>query len=443
MSSELIDTSATVKNDALNKNNGDWQPDLLRNKLDERYVEIRGLTEKICQPLHPEDYVVQSMSNASPAKWHIAHVTWFFETFVLKEFNAAYTTAFPQYDYLFNSYYVQAGERFTREYRGLLSRPSVQDVYNYRKSVDDEIRTLLQRVEEARLRELAAVMEIGFNHEQQHQELMITDLKHMLSINPLNPAYQEKSLPEDRIAPALDFISFEEGLYEVGHDGGAAFSFDNELPRHRTFLEGFELASRLVTNAEYMAFMKDKGYENQVLWLSDGWPVVESEAWEAPAYWIKNEGEWHQKTLYGLQKVHPQDPVSHVSYYEADAYARWASARLPREAEWEVAARQCEIKGQLAEDGVFQPVASNETSQNGLYQIYGSVWEWTQSPYTPYPGYKPLEGALGEYNGKFMANQFVLKGGSCATSKTHIRPTYRNFFHPPLRWQFTGIRLAK
>ncbi len=413
-----------------------------RKTLADRYRSVRRVSEKICKPLQTEDYVVQSMPDASPAKWHIAHVTWFFETFVLSKFRKDYVSAFPQYDYLFNSYYVQAGERFTRAERGLLSRPSVEDVYRYRKAIDEEIESLIEHLDDSRLKEFGRIMEIGFNHEQQHQELLITDLKHMFSINPLHPEYRQKSFPSDRKAPELNYMKFDEGLYEIGHDG-QNFCFDNELPRHRTFLESFELATRPVTNKEFMAFMEDGGYENQVLWLSDAWPVVEQHGWNAPMYWLRRDEGWYQKTLYGVAKVHPEDPVTHISYYEADAFARWAGARLPREAEWELACRECRLSGHLGEREIYQPLADDTDQGNGLYQMYGSVWEWTCSPYSPYPGYKPLEGALGEYNGKFMANQFVLRGGSCATSGTHIRPTYRNFFHPHLRWQFTGIRLAR
>lgn len=413
-----------------------------RKTLADRYRSVRKFSENICAPLSTEDYIVQSMPDASPAKWHLAHISWFFETFVIKKFDAEYTSDFPYYDYLFNSYYVQAGERFNRSQRGMITRPNVDDVYAYRKAIDEKVIELIMHADDATLHEMAEVMEIGFNHEQQHQELMITDMKHMFSINPLNPEYVKKSFPEDRKAPELSFIPFEEGLYEIGHDGGS-FCFDNETPRHRQFLESFELASRPVINREFMEFMEAGGYENQLLWLSDAWPVVQEEGWQAPMYWIKKNDEWYQKTLYGLKKVHPEDPVTHISYYEAEAYARWAGARLPREGEWEVACQNCRLEGHLVEDEIYQPIARQQDQGNGLHQMYGGVWEWTQSPYTPYPGYKPLEGALGEYNGKFMINQMVLRGGSCATSGTHIRSTYRNFFHPHLRWQFTGLRLAR
>lgn len=413
-----------------------------RKTLADRYRSVRKFSEKIAAPLKTEDYIVQSMPDASPAKWHLAHITWFFETFLIKKFDERYTSDFPQYDYLFNSYYVQAGERFSRDQRGMISRPTVKDVYAYREEIDKTVIDLIMNAESETLDEMAEVLEIGFNHEQQHQELMITDMKHMFSINPLNPEYEKKTFDENRKAPELNFISFDEGLYEIGHDG-RSFCFDNETPRHRQFLEAFELASRPVINREFMEFIDDGGYQNQLCWLSDAWPVVQEQGWEAPMYWIKKDGEWHQKTLYGLKKVHPEDPVTHISYYEAEAYARWAGARLPREGEWEIACQQCRLEGHLAERETYQPIAEIRDQGHGLHQMYGGVWEWTQSPYTPYPGYKPLEGALGEYNGKFMINQMVLRGGSCATSGTHVRPTYRNFFHPHLRWQFTGLRLAR
>jgi ergothioneine biosynthesis protein EgtB len=413
-----------------------------RKTLADRYRSVRRFTERICEPLGNEDYVVQSMPDASPAKWHIAHVTWFFETFVLAKFVDGYESDFPHYDYLFNSYYVQAGERFTRSQRGLLSRPGVDDVFRYRKAIDNRILELIMEAGSERMEELGQVLEIGFNHEQQHQELLITDLKHMFSVNPLNPEYESARFSEGRKAPEMKFVSFSGGLVETGHDG-SGFCFDNELPRHKVFLEPFELASRLITNREYMVFMEEGGYRNQVLWLSDAWSVVEQNGWDSPLYWIKKENGWYHKSLYGLMKVHPEDPVTHISFYEADAYARWAGARLPREAEWETACESCRLSGQLAEQQLWHPLAGGDSQGGGLFQMYGTAWEWTQSPYSPYPGYKPLAGALGEYNGKFMANQFVLRGGSCATSGTHIRSTYRNFFHPHLRWQFTGIRLAR
>jgi len=418
-----------------------------REALSSRYSKVRGFSEAFCEPLVTEDYVIQSMPDVSPTKWHLAHTSWFFETFILMKAVPSYTPISPQYAYLFNSYYVLAGERHYRPQRGLISRPTVEDIYAYRLHVDESMINFIERGSEGALEEFLPILEIGLHHEQQHQELMVTDIKHVFSQNPLKPAYII-STSADRggsESPGdIEWIEFPEGLHWIGNPG-EGFAYDNELPSHREFVDSFSIASRLVTNGEYIEFIEDGGYETQVLWLSDGWAVRESNGWQAPLYWEKRDGSWHYYTLSGMREVDPAEPVSHVSFYEAEAYATWAGARLPTEAEWERAAADIEIKGNFVEQGNFHPapLEGNKESKGSIKQIYGDVWEWTRSAYTPYPGFKTLPGALGEYNGKFMSNQMVLRGGSCATSIAHIRKTYMNFFPPDARWQFMGIRLAK
>ncbi len=413
----------------------------------ERYKNVRGFTEQLCEPLVTEDYVIQSMPDVSPTKWHLAHVTWFWETFLLTPADADYKCLHPQYAYLFNSYYNTLGERHCRPNRGLISRPTVEETYQYRAYVDEHVISLLGKLDERRLAELTPIFTLGLHHEQQHQELMLTDIKHVLSNNPLYPTYKSRVSTNGariaaRVAP-LEWVSFPESLDWIGHEGGS-FSFDNEGPRHRQFVQSFQLASRLVTNGEYMEFMEDGGYKNPLLWLSEGWATVNQEEWEAPLYWEKRDGRWWMMTLSGLREVEGAEPVCHVSYFEADAYARWADARLPTEAEWEIAAKDVPIEGNFVDDGLFHPAPLSAATTGGkLAQMYGDVWEWTQSSYSPYPGFKPAAGAVGEYNGKFMCNQYVLRGGSCATSLSHIRPTYRNFFPSNAQWQFMGMRLAK
>ncbi len=408
----------------------------------ERYKQVRSFTEQLCEPLATEDYVIQSMPDVSPAKWHLAHVTWFWETFVLSPALSGYQSLHPQYAYLFNSYYNTLGERHCRPKRGLISRPTVKETYEYRRYVDEHMLGLLEKLDGRQLAELTPIMTLGLHHEQQHQELIVTDIKHVLSCNPLYPVY----LPRARAAssvPPMEWISFPEGVYWVGYEGNG-FCFDNEGPRHRQFVQPFQLASRLVTNGEYLEFMQDGGYENPLLWLSEGWGKVRAEEWKAPLYWENIDGRWMVMTLSGLREVDKAEPVCHVSYYEADAYARWAEARLPTEAEWEVAAQDVPVEGNFVESGLFHPAPLNVATAGGkLAQMYGDVWEWTQSSYSPYPGFRPAAGAVGEYNGKFMCNQYVLRGGSCATSLSHIRPTYRNFFPADAQWQFMGIRLAQ
>ena len=407
--------------------------------LHTRYHEVRQATVKLCEPLSPEDCVVQSMPNCSPAKWHLAHTSWFFETFVLERAFPDYVRFNPQFRVLFNSYYQSVGEQYSRPMRGLLSRPTLDEVLKYRKHVDRFMISVLE--DGGRCAAASSVIELGLHHEQQHQELILTDIKHMLSFNPLRPAYSDVVGPAGK-APPLNWNEHEGGVKWIGQGDEDSFAFDNEEPRHRVFIEPFELASRPVTNAEYIAFMEAGGYEHPDLWLSDGWYAVNDQHWRAPLYWESRDGAWFSFTLSGLRELRPEEPVCHLSFYEADAFARWAGARLPTEAEWESATGGVPIEGNFVERGVLHP-APGADSGDGLIQMFGDVWEWTQSPYTPYPGFNPAEGALGEYNGKFMCNQIVLRGGSCATPQSHIRATYRNFFPPDARWQFSGIRLAR
>jgi len=409
-----------------------------------RYKQVREFTERLCKPLVTEDYVIQAMPDVSPPKWHLAHTSWFFETFILAAASPRYRSPHTAYAYLFNSYYVAAGERHCRPKRGLLSRPTVEEVYRYRAYVDEHMTSLLEGLNGAEFEIWAPIIELGLHHEQQHQELLLTDLQYNFACNPLRPAYVTSEIPRSaEDVSALQWVSFPEGVYSIGHDG-RGFAFDNELPRHRSFVEPFQLASRLITNGEYLDFVADGGYERPELWLSMGWETVQREGWKAPLYWEERDGTWWMMTLAGMQPVQAAAPVCHVSYYEADGYARWAVARLPTEVEWEVAAMRVPMAGNFVEQQNFRAVPLSQTDTAvPVAQMFGDVWEWTESHYSPYPGYTPARGALGEYNGKFMVNQFVLRGGSCATSVSHIRPTYRNFFPADARWQFTGIRLAR
>jgi ergothioneine biosynthesis protein EgtB len=400
---------------------------------------VRRFTEALCEPLSAEDCQAQSMEDASPAKWHLAHTTWFFETFVLEAAVRGYRHFHPQFRVLFNSYYQSVGAQHARPQRGLLTRPSLAEVRDYRRHVDELLVDLLER---GRLGEdLLAVVELGVNHEQQHQELILTDLKHLLAQSLLAPIY--RSCPSARAAEvgAAGWQAFGEGLRFVGHDGHG-FAFDNEQPRHRCFVSAFELGTRLVTNGEFLSFIADGGYARPELWLSDGWNVVNTRGWRSPLYWREEGGRRQMFTLAGLRELRLDEPVCHVSFYEADAYARWAGARLPTEAEWELAAGDTLKKGNFVESGFLHPVPARGPA-GATVQLFGDVWEWTRSAYEPYPGYRPAAGALGEYNGKFMSGQIVLRGGSCATPASHIRATYRNFFPPDARWQFSGIRLAR
>ncbi len=403
-----------------------------------RYAATRAATVALAAGLSPEDCALQSMPDASPVKWHLAHTSWFFETFVLAPNLAGYQAFDPAFRVLFNSYYVQVGARHPRPERGLISRPGLAEVCAYRSHVDAGIARWLESGAAAPA--ALALLELGVHHEQQHQELILTDLKHLFSRNPARPAYRSLATPACGAAPALRWQAFPAGVQEIGH-AGRGFCFDNEQPRHRTYLRGFELAARLVTNGEYLAFIDDQGYERPELWLSDGWDACKAQGWTAPAYWERGSDGWHIFTLGGMRALDRAEPVTHVSFYEADAFARWAGARLPTEAEWEVLAAREPADGNFVESGALHPVPA--TDAGTLQQVFGDVWEWTASAYLGYPGYRPASGAVGEYNGKFMVNQFVLRGGSCATPRAHIRATYRNFFPPAARWQFSGIRLAR
>ncbi len=406
-----------------------------------QYQEIRRTTERICAPLATEDYVVQAMPDASPPKWHLAHVSWFFETFLLKPYLAGYQPLDPRHEFLFNSYYNSVGPQYFRPHRGHLSRPTVAEVYEYRAHVDQAMLRLIEGMDGERLEEAGPLLVLGLHHEQQHQELLLTDIKYNLGVNPLRPAYHAQEVPRAEGAPPLRWRRFEGGLQPVGHDGHG-FAFDNEQPRHQTYLRPYRLASRPVTNGEYLQFMDAEGYQRPELWLSDGWGTIKEQGWAAPLYWQQVDGGWWTQTLSGMLPLDEHAPAAHISYYEADAYAHWAGKRLPTEQEWEHAAGEQPIEGNLLESGICHPMtAPGDGSQ--LEQLFGDVWEWTRSAYTPYPGFQPLEGAPGEYNGKFMVNQMVLRGGSCVTPQSHIRRTYRNFFHADARWQFSGLRLAE
>jgi ergothioneine biosynthesis protein EgtB len=407
-----------------------------------RYRSVRGQTARLAQPLSPEDQVIQSMADASPTKWHLAHTSWFFETFLLRDHLPGYRLFNEDYPYLFNSYYEAEGPRHARPHRGMLSRPPLAEVLDYRAHVDRAMLELAgPRLDGARAPSLNGLLELGLNHEQQHQELLLMDIKHALSCNPLRPAYGSPpaAVAVSASPASLEMVNVSGGLLEVGHQG-PGFCFDNEMPRHRVWLNDFRMASRTVTNGEYLEFIVDGGYRDPRLWLSDGWQAVQDEGWSAPLYWYRDDGEWMQFTLHGPAPPAAADPVVHVSYYEADAFARWAGRRLPTEAEWEVAARERGKDGSFADSRRFHPRASSGT---GLQHMLGEVWEWTASPYSPYPGFRPARGAVGEYNGKFMVNQYVLRGGSCVTPPGHVRPSYRNFFYPGQRWMFGGIRLAE
>jgi ergothioneine biosynthesis protein EgtB len=410
------------------------------SSLVERLRETRRLSLELADPLTPEDMVVQAMDDASPTKWHLAHTTWFFETFILKDYLPGYRIFDETFNFCFNSYYESQGARHPRPQRGLLTRPSAGRVFEYRTHVDEAMEELLGRRDADD--KLASLIETGINHEQQHQELLLTDILALFSANPLRPAYLAKrsNVAKDTPDP-LRWIDYAGGIHRVGHDG-TGFSWDNEHPRHEALIHPFRLADRLVTNAEWLEFMQDGGYETASLWLADGWTTVNREQWQSPLYWEQSDGTWLEMTLEGLIPIDRAAPVSHVSYYEADAFARWAGGRLPTEFEWEIAAEGLAVKGNTLATRVLRPLPAAASVGDHPRQMFGDVWEWTQSAYTPYPGYKPPEGALGEYNGKFMVSQQVLRGASCVTPDGHSRATYRNFFYPHQRWQFTGLRLA-
>ena len=412
-----------------------------------RFHQIRNFTNTLCSGLEPEDCVVQSMPDVSPTKWHLAHTTWFFETFILKKFVPGYRAEIPEYAYLFNSYYNAAGDMHRRDLRGLISRPTVIGAQRYRASVDSHIDDLLSGADEKLLDKIEPILVLGIHHEQQHQELLITDIKHVFAQNPLYPVFRggDAALrrPDSGARRPYQFVDFEETTIAIGHNGDE-FAYDNEGPRHQALVAAFSLASRPVTNGEYIEFIEDGGYTRTEFWLSLGWMTVNEQRWQAPLYWTKRDGVWWNFTLSGFRPVDESEPVTHVSYFEADAYANWAGGRLPTEFEWERAALDCPVEGNFVEGETFHPRALSTPGHDmRLHQMFGDVWEWTRSAYSPYPGYRAAPGALGEYNGKFMCNQYVLRGGSCATSRSHIRHTYRNFFQPEKRWQFTGIRLAR
>ncbi|OZC02677.1 ergothioneine biosynthesis protein EgtB [Rubricoccus marinus] len=447
------------------------------SSLSARFAAVRAQTEHLCDPLATEDYVVQAMEDVSPTKWHLAHTTWFWETFVLAEYAEGYELHDARYPFLFNSYYVQAGERHCRAQRGYLSRPTVQEVFAYRHAVTEAMQDFLAGFDERQRPDVADVIEIGLHHEQQHQELMLTDLKYVFSVNPLRPVYRSRP-PEESADPGpLAWVEQAPGVTPIGFEAPEAettrerFHFDNEAPRHRVYLEPFALADRLVTAGEMMYFVEDGGYARPEFWLSEGWATAQEEGWTCPFYWEPpgvNSGTWEHFTLAGMRPIDPHEPVTHVSFYEADAFARWADlsgfasgARLASEAEWEAASRTVwngttadgTAPGSYVDRGRLHPAPAPEAgwvaggdgapAAPALRQMFGEVWQWTESAYRPFPGYRAAPGALGEYNGKFMSNKMVLRGGSVATPQSHIRPTYRNFFPLDATWQFTGIRLAK
>lgn len=418
-----------------------------------RFHKVRDFSTKLSANLAAEDCVVQSMPDVSPTKWHLAHTSWFFETFILKRWIAQYRPEVPEYAYLFNSYYNAAGDMHRRDLRGLISRPTVEETHRYRSSIDVHIDDLLSEAGEKLLDDIEPIVILGIHHEQQHQELLVTDIKHVFAQNPLHPVFRERKIDivSAKSAPA-NFVEFDEATVEIGHDG-RGFSYDNEAPRHRALVLPFSLATRPITNGDYIAFIEDNGYARSEFWLSLGWMTVNEQRWQAPLYWEKRDGVWWNFTLSGFRPADEAEPVTHISYFEADAFANWSGARLPTEFEWERAAANLPMDGNFVETERFHPQASPVSAQEPvlsasrtdrhLQQMFGDVWEWTRSSYSPYPGYHAAPGALGEYNGKFMCNQYVLRGGSCATSRAHIRRTYRNFFQPEKRWQFNGVRLAR
>ncbi len=416
------------------------EADSQRAALGRRFRAVRAATEALCEPLAVEDMVAQSMPDASPAKWHLGHTTWFFETFILDELTA-YEPPNPLYRHIFNSYYQAVGSMHPRPLRGLLTRPTVAEVRDYRRRVDDQLVAVIDGTAGGDWPEIARRLEIGLHHEQQHQELLLMDVQHLFAQSPLDPCYAAAEPPAPGVERPLAWHGYPGGTIELGH-GGGGFAFDNELPRHRVLLEEYELASRLVTAGEWLDFIADGGYETPSLWLSDGWARVCEEGWRAPLYWRRAGEAWHCHTLRGVHPVNRATPIVHVSYFEADAFARWAGARLPTEAEWERAAAPRPVRGNFVESGALHPQPAPPPG-DGPAQLYGDVWELTTSPYTPYPGYRSAAGALGEYNGKFMSGQQVLRGGACVTPASHARATYRNFFYPHQRWAFSGLRLAR
>jgi len=404
-------------------------------ELSVKYQRVRRQTIHLCEPLEKEDFVVQPIMDVSPPKWHLAHTTWFFETFILKDHFEGYQLFNKNYPYLFNSYYVSAGDRWSRAQRGHLTRPTVDEIFAYRAYVDDHIHKLFDLV--VFDEQLNYIFEVGLNHEQQHQELLLYDIKYILGSNPLFPIYREKThLNQSQLQQS--WLPIEEGIYEIGHQGDG-YKFDNELGYHKVFLNSFAISSQLITNSEYLAFIESGGYENHHLWLSEGWDWVNNQQEKAPLYWHRLNGEWHNYNFAGSEKLDLNEPVAHISFYEADAFARWKGLRLPSEFEWEIACSKYSDlirRGNFVEKELYRPYKEDK-------QFFGNLWQWTSTPYRPYPGFEPADGALGEYNGKFMINTMVLRGGSYATPQDHIRSTYRNFFHPNVQWMFAGIRLAQ
>ena len=420
-----------------------------RTELETSFLAVRQMTEDLCRPLQTEDYVVQTMADVSPPKWHIGHTTWFFEQVVLEQYEPNFRRHNDKFYFVFNSYYESFGERVLRVNRGTLSRPTVDEVMKYRTAITERVVKLINEIDESKLPEVRKLIILGMNHEQQHQELLVTDIKHILASNPLLPAYVDRpAAPLETPLARSGYLSFEGGVHEIGAQEGG-FAYDNEFPRHREYLKDFNLCSRPVTCGEYLEFIDDNGYGDHRLWLSDGWDTLHREGWHAPLYWMKGEDGWQIMTLVGPRAIDPSEPVCHVSYFEAAAFARWASKRLPTEAEWEVAAMTQSFdraSGYFLENRAYHPSRLNDeknSDEDVLYSLFGDVWEWTGSAYLGYPGYQWTRDALGEYNGKFMNAQMVLRGGSCATPRDHIRPTYRNFFQSDKRWQFSGIRLAE
>ena len=416
----------------------------IQSPLAMRFQQVRMQTEALAKPLTAEDCQLQSMPDASPTKWHLAHLTWFFETFILEKYEKKFKPFDANFRVLFNSYYNGIGDKHPRAQRGLISRPALSEVMAYRQAVNE--RTLAVMSEHPNDEALAQLITLGLHHEQQHQELLLTDIKHVFAMNPAKPAYA-KRWPLSGTAPQpMAWHGYEGGLVEHGFDSAqGGFAFDNETPRHRVYIAPFELASRLVTNGDYMAFLLDNGYQRPELWLSLGWDWVQAGQHKLPLYWQQDDGRYQNYTLQGMVDVDPNTPACHLNYFEADAFARWSGARLPTEFEWELAASNIKTPsiGNFVESAAYHPLPMQHAKAEGIAQMFGDVWEWTQSNYNPYPGYKPWEGLVGEYNGKFMCNQFVLRGGSCATPHSHVRSSYRNFFPPDARWQFSGLRLAR
>lgn len=418
-----------------------------RTDLSDYYHRVRKLSERICRPLAAEDYIPQPIADISPPKWHLGHTSWFYEAVFLDERIPGYKFFNPHYKFVFNSYYESFGARIERPLRGTLSRPKVDEVFAYRAYIDEQMPQLIKDVNDGEWPTFAELLVLALNHEQQHQELLVTDLKYILACNPEKPAYRQDLPIAELCAPVAlsdEYIEFEGGLHQMGWDGDG-FAYDNEGPRHQVYTAPFRLHNRPVTSGEYLEFVRDGAYQDFRHWLEDGWKTVNEEGWKAPLYWEERDGEYVEFTLAGVRPLDLQAPVTHISYYEAEAFCQWVGKRLPTEAEWELAAQKVGADpqaGRFFDDDILHPTTPGP-QRGGLHQLLGDVWEWTGSAYLPYPGYRRIEGPLGEYNGKFMVNQMVLRGGSCATSRDHIRPTYRNFFKTDKRWQFTGIRLAE